>query len=335
MSKAKAVTPTGRILAAIQKGWGAESAMMLDGTGCRSDARVIIPSGIEVLDGYVLGIGGWPSGRIAELFSDEGAGKTTIALKTCAEVQAMGGVAVYIDMEHALDRARAAACGASLADMLLCQPDTLEELLGVVETTLQELPAEQPAVIVWDSVAATMTEKEMEGGATGDDGRMLQVPAALSKRLRSIISTLSKTSALLLAINQTRSNPGVTFGDKSTTPGGNALKFYASVRVRILGGAKARNKGDEGDIVGKDVTLEAVKHKLAPPFKKARGRLLFGAPCWDNAWSTLGLAKDLGAVPEGLRGKDAHRDALVALNARADFATARKLPVPAPREVAK
>lgn len=312
-----------KIIAAIQKQFGGESAMTLGGGECRSDVRVVIPTGVEVIDGHVLGIGGLPAGRIVELHSAEGAGKTTLALAAIAQVQAMGGVGVFIDMEHALDVDRARSLGVDVDAMIMSQPDTVEELLGHIETTLDALPDETPAVIVWDSLAAAMSQKEFDAGATGDSGRMLQVPAILSDRLRSIVPKLALRRAVLLIINQIRSAPGVTFGDPITTPGGNAVKFYASVRLRLLGGAKVREKGDAGAVIGKDIIVECIKNKLAPPFQKVRVRLLFEKG-WDNAWSTLGLAKDLGVVPEGLRGKDAHRKALEALCGRERFGTLRK-----------
>lgn len=325
--KQQTETVTQKLIAAIHKQWGLESAMTLGGGECRSDVRVVIPTGIEVLDGYVLGIGGWPGGRMVEVFSEESGGKTTIGLSAIAQVQRLGGVGAFIDAEHALDTRRAKALGVDLDATVLSQPDTLEEMLGQVETVLDTVPAEMPGIIVWDSVASMMTQQEWDAGASGDAGRMLQVPAMLSNRLRAIMAKLSRTRVCLIAINQIRTKPGVTFGNPETTPGGNALKFYASMRLRILGGAKVREKGDGGDILGKDITLECVKNKLAQPFNKCRARLLWDTG-WDNAWSTIGLAKDMEVVPDGLRGKTAHRTALEALNKLPKFGTLRKPALP-------
>jgi recombination protein RecA len=318
---------THQLIASLHKQWGDESCMTLGGGECRSDVRVVIPSGIDIVDGYILGIGGWPGGRMVEVFSEESGGKTTLGLSAIAQVQRMGGAAVFIDAEHALDTRRAAALGVDLDATVLSQPDTLEEMLGQVETVLDTIPAETPGIIVWDSVAAMMTAQEWEAGASGDAGRMLQVPAMLSNRLRAIMAKLTRTRVCLIAINQTRTKPGVTFGNPETTPGGNALKFYASMRVRILGGAKVKSKGDGGEILGKDITIECVKNKLAQPFNKCRARLLFDGG-WDNAWSTIGLAKDLEIVPDGLKGKDARRIALEALNKLPKFGTLRKPALP-------
>lgn len=322
MAKAKQ-TVQQQMIAAIQKRFGGEAAMTGGGGECRSDVRVVIPSGIEALDGHVLGIGGWPCGRIIELFSEESGGKTTLALSAIAQVQAMGGIGTFIDAEHALDTRRAEALGVDLDAMVLSQPDTLEELLGSIEISLETIPPETPGVIVWDSVASTMSEQEWNAGADGDKGRMLQVPAMLSDKLRALVAKLSRTRVCLMAINQIRTKPGVSFGRPEYTPGGNALKFYASMRVQILGGAKVRTKGDGGDIVGKDTTLDCVKNKLAQPHNKTRVRMMFDGG-WDNAWSTLWLAKDLGIVPDNLRGPKAHATALAALNARDKFGTIRK-----------
>lgn len=319
----KVQTVQQQMIAAIQKRFGGEAAMTGGGGECRSDVRTVIPSGIEVLDGHVLGIGGWPGGRIIELFSEESGGKTTIASSAIAQVQAMGGIGTFIDAEHALDTRRAEALGVDLDAMVLSQPDTLEELLGSIETILDTIPAETPGIIVWDSVASTMSEQEFNAGADGDKGRMLQVPAMLSDKLRSVTSKLSRTRVCLMAINQIRTKPGVSFGRPEYTPGGNALKFYASMRVQILGGAKVREKGDGGAVIGKDITVECVKNKLAQPHNKARVRMHFDGG-WDNAWSTLWLAKDLGVVADGLRGPKAHAAALEALCKRDKFGTLRK-----------
>ena len=333
MARAKqSESVTQKLIASIHKQWGLESCMTLGGGECRSDVRVVIPSGIEVVDGYVLGIGGWPGGRMVEIFSEESGGKTTLGLSAIAQVQKMGGAAAFIDAEHALDTRRAAALGVDLDNTVLSQPDTLEEMLGQVETILDTVPPEMPGIIVWDSVAAMMTAQEWEAGASGDAGRMLQVPAMLSNRLRAIMAKLTRTRVCLLAINQIRSQPGPSFG-KTNTPGGNALKFYASMRVQILGGAKVKSKGDAGDILGKDIIVECVKNKLAQPFNKCRARLLFDTG-WDNAWSTIGLAKDMEIVPENLRGKDARRVALEALNKLPKFGTLRKPALPEPAVVA-
>lgn len=319
----------GRIVKAVQKAWGSDAAMLLGGGGARAQVRGVIPSGLEVLDGWVLGIGGWPCGRLVELSGEEGCGKSTLGYTTLAQVQALGGVAVLADTEHALHLERIKALGVDVESLILLQPDTLEDLLGQVEAVLREVPDGLLCAIVWDSVANTPTKAELEAGlGEKAGGGMAEFARVMSQNLKVLAPLLVSKNAVLLAVNQVRSKPGVSFGPDTQTTGGRALKYMASIRVQFLGGAKVKSNGDSGDVVGKDVLLECVKSRFAPPFRKVRARLMFTGGGWRNEWSTLGLAKDLGVVPENTKGKGAHRKALEALNARADFATMRKLQLP-------
>jgi recombination protein RecA len=316
------------VLAAMRKGHGAESAVYLNDPTVRSTVRHVYPFGVETIDGAVLGIGGMPGGRIVELYGEEGSFKSTLAALACAQTQADGGVVLYVDMEQTFNEERArVVCGCNTSQFIMVQSDTLEDMFSELETGLNALRGDVPCLVVWDTVAATMTGRQADQGLGGEGAKMneqLAFAKTMSERLRVLVAVLARTGALMLALNQTRTAPGVSFGDPTTTPGGKAIKFYSSQRIRILGGAKARDKGDEGAIVGKEITVEAIKNKLYPPFRKARVRMLFGAPGVDQAWSTLGYAKDENLVASTLKGPTAHAQALTAMVERGDMFTMRR-----------
>lgn len=288
-----------RIQAAINKEFG-KGAVQLLREGALDKPREVIPTGIDVFDHYVLGVGGLPVGRVVELYAEEGAGKTSLGHSFIAAAQRAGGAGVLVETEHAFDPSRAPVFGVSLADMLLAQPDHLGDVLRAIELFAEVLPTERagPSVIVWDSVAATPTKAEFEGGVAGDAGHGADRARDLSRAMRILSKRVAASRLVLVCINQVRENIGVMFGDKYTTAGGKAIKFHASVRVQLLGGSAVKGKG--GEHLAKDVTVMTMKNKLAPPFRKAKVRLDYAAG-WDNDWSTLNHAKDRELVPKGAR----------------------------------
>lgn len=291
---------TEKILGTIRKAYGSEAAMRLGSGGVRSLSRGAIPTGIDPVDNYVLGTGGFPMGRIVEVYAEEGAGKTSLVLAGVAGVQRMGGLAFIAETEHSLDPSRARTLGADIDAVVLLQPDTLEETLGEFEHVLNTLPPDMPALIMWDSVAATPTASEVEGGASDDKTRVAEFARVMGSKFKLLLPLLSRSSASFVAVNQLRLKIGVTFGNPETTPGGATLKFYATQRVAIRGGQAVK---DGTANVGKDVLVKAVKNKLVPPFRECRARLLYGSG-WDNRWSTINFAKDVEALPAEARVTD-------------------------------
>lgn len=291
---------TEKILGTIRKAYGSEAAMRLGGQGVRSSSRGAIPTGIDPVDNYVLGTGGFPMGRIVELYADEGAGKTSLALAGVRGAQRMGGLAFIAETEHSLDPARARTLGADIDAVVLLQPDTLEELLGEFEHVLDTLPADMPAIIMWDSVVATPTASEVEGGVADDKARVAEFARIMGSKFKLLLPKIARSSAAFVAINQLRMKIGVSFGNPETTPGGATLKFYATQRVAIRGGQSVKEGSTN---TGKDVLVKCVKNKLVPPFRECRARLLYESG-WDNRWSTINFAKDMEAIGAEARVSD-------------------------------
>ena len=243
----------------ITKTYGEGSIMRMGDSAANAKVEVV-PTGILPLD-IALGVGGLPRGRVTEIFGPEASGKTTLCLHAIKEAQKLGGTAAFIDAEHALDPARARTIGVDLNNMLISQPDSGEQALEIVETLVRSNAVD---VIVVDSVAALVPKAEIEG-EMGDS--MMGVQARLmSQALRKLTGAISKSKAVVIFTNQLRQKIGVMFGNPETTPGGLALKFYASVRIDVR--KIANIKTPSGDSIGSQHRARVIKNKVAPPFKQ-------------------------------------------------------------------
>lgn len=272
----------------IEKDFGKGAVMRL---GERAEQKVqVMSSGSLALD-IALGAGGYPKGRIVEIYGPESSGKTTVALHAVAQAQKDGGIAAFIDAEHALDPAYATALGVNIDELLLSQPDSGEQGLEIAGKLIDSGAVD---LVVVDSVAALVPRAEIDGDI-GDSHVGLQA-RMMSQAMRKLSASINKTKTIAIFINQLREKVGIMFGNPETTPGGRALKFYSSVRLDVRGNTQIKGTGEQKDSnIGKETKIKVVKNKVAPPFKEAFVEIIYGEGI-SRTGELVKIASDLGII---------------------------------------
>lgn len=304
---ARATSPLDAVQAALVKAQGKGAAVRLNDADPLSQVSEVIPTGINALDRYVLGVGGFPCRRIVEVFSGPDVGKTSLGFAALAAAQRMEAFALFLHTEDTLQKERMDTFGVDRGNILLGEPKHLEGCLEWLDVAMGALPKDRPSLFVFDSLAATPTAEELKSGLrkwSKDDYRAKLMSYACRVMKRMVV----ERRVSLVIINQERTKRGVMFGSPTTTPGGDSVKFLASIRLQLWSGATFKAGGR---LAGKDVTIKAVKNKLSFPLLKTKLRLRFNSG-WDEQWSTLTLAKDLGLVEDGSKDYEAALEALEA-----------------------
>ena len=276
------------VLLQIEKQYGKGSIMRLGDEAGKTEIEVI-PTGCLTLD-LALGIGGMPRGRIIEIYGPESSGKTTVALHAIAEAQKMGGEVAFIDVEHALDPTYAEALGVNIDNLLVSQPDSGEQALEIAEALVRSGAID---VLVVDSVAALTTKAEIDGEM--GDSHVGQLARLMSQAMRKLTAVISKSKCVAIFINQVREKIGVMYGNPETTPGGRALKFYASVRMEVRRGEPIKDGSSQ---IGNRTKVKINKNKVAPPFREAEFDILYGQGI-SRTGEVIDVAVELGIVKKG------------------------------------
>lgn len=287
------------ILAAIRKEFGPKAAYTIEERQAAAQITEYIKTGIDVIDNYVSGEGhGLPVGRMSEVFGEEGCGKTSFGYSCLASVQRQGGVGVIADAEQSFDEERATMFGVKVKDLIMLEFETYEEFYDELKVTIRaNNPKHGPMLIVQDSIASMNTKASLEGDA--EDMQVAEMARLNSRELKKLPRILGKHRAHFMMLNQVRQKIGVIFGSNTATPGGKAPAFFSSIRFQFWGGKAVKNKQKEH--LGKVVTIQAIKNRLAPPFRKARVHLDY-AHGFNNIWSTLEYAKTAKVIQPRTRG---------------------------------